>query len=148
MISAPASRALTTTGCGAGWVCGMPGDSTSEGMPRRSAAVRSTIRTPRSAAASRFLASSSQAMISAPPAASAWAATRPDLPRPRTPVGMPEKEVTGIMRRSPQLQGGEPGEGEDRGNDPEADDDGRLLPALLLEMVVQRRHAQDALAGQ
>ena len=34
------------------------------------------------------------------------------------------------------------------GDDPEADDDGGLRPALLLEMVMQRRHAEDALAGE
>src|SRR6185437_9157494 len=90
---------------------------------------------------------SSQAMTRAPPAARARAAARPDRARPRTPTRDPLKEGTGIIA-SPQLQGGEPGKGQDRGDDPEADDDGRLLPALLLEMMVQRRHAEDAPAGQ
>src|SRR6185437_10767613 len=45
--------------------------------------------------------------------------------------------------RSPQLQGGEAHHREDGGNDPEAEDDGRLGPTLLLEVMVQRRHAED-----
>src|SRR5258707_1620034 len=148
MISAPASRARATTGWGAGWLCGMPGDSTSEGMTARSALRRSTMVTPASAAASRFLRSSSHAITSAPPRAKAWAATKPDLPRPRTPTGMPLKEETSIIAASPQLQRRQPGERQDRGDDPETDDDGLLLPALLLEMVVQRRHAENAATSQ
>ena len=58
------------------------------------------------------------------------------------------KAVTSIIAASPELQGREAGDREDRGDDPEADDDGRLLPALLLEVVVQRRHAEDALARE
>src|SRR5260370_42340183 len=126
----------------------MPGDSTSEGMAARPALRRSTMVTPASSAASRFLRSSSHAITSAPPRAKAWAATKPDLPRPRTPTGMPLKEETSIIATSPQLQRRQPGERQDRGADPETDDDGLLLPALLLEMVRQRRHAGDAAAGQ
>src|SRR6202023_2879442 len=48
---------------------------------------------------------------------------------------------------SPQLQGGEAGDRQDPGDDPEADHDLRLLPPHLLEMMVQRRHAEDAPAG-
>src|SRR5919197_2945209 len=151
MISSPAARARATTGCGSGWVCGMPGDSTSEVSSERSAVRRSTIGTPFSSAARRFSSSSSQAQTSAPPRSSARAATSPDLPRPRTATGRPSKGKTSIIGAalsSPQLQGGEAGDREDRGDDPEADDDGRLLPSLLLEMMMERRHAEDALARQ
>src|SRR3954447_9385801 len=152
MISAPASRARATTRCGAGYVCGMPGERTSEGMSPRSALRRSTMAMPAAAAASRRAALSSHAITVAPPRARACAAARPDFPRPRTPTGMPRKQVTsifvGIIATSPQFQRRQPGEREDRGDDPETDDDGRLLPALLLEMMVQRRHAEDAAAGQ
>src|SRR3546814_16418486 len=49
---------------------------------------------------------------------------------------------------SPELQRGEPGQGQDRRDDPEADDDGRLLPALLYEVMVERRHAEDPLSRE
>src|SRR4029077_3457736 len=49
---------------------------------------------------------------------------------------------------SSQLQGGETRKrGHDR-NDPEPDHDLRLGPALLLEVVMQRCHAEHALAGE
>ena len=48
----------------------------------------------------------------------------------------------------PQLQRGQSNQGKNHGNDPETHDDGRLRPALLLEMVVERRHSEDALACQ
>src|SRR3546814_10875193 len=48
--------------------------------------------------------------------------------------------------RSPQLQGRKPREREDDRHDPETDDDGRFGPAGLFEMMVDRRHAKDALA--
>src|SRR5262249_46732452 len=42
-----------------------------------------------------------------------------------------------------QFQRGEASKREHHGNDPKSDDDGRFRPALLLEMVMQRRHAED-----
>ena len=53
-----------------------------------------------------------------------------------------------VVEHLSQLQGGETNQGQDRGDDPEADDDGRLLPALLLEMMMQWRHGEDALARE
>src|SRR5579885_718231 len=147
MISMPAARARAATGCGAGWVCGMPGDSTSARTPSSAAVPRSTSGTPAEAAAARRVAASSQAMTRAPPCCSACAAARPERARPRTATGSLRKHGTAIIA-SPELQGGEAGDREDRGDDPEADDDGRFLPALLLEMMVQRRHAEDPLAGE
>ena len=44
-----------------------------------------------------------------------------------------------------QFQGGECKQCKHQGADPEADDDFGLAPAKLLEVVVQRRHLEDAL---
>src|SRR4051794_5931175 len=49
---------------------------------------------------------------------------------------------------SPQLQGRKAGQRQHHRNDPEPDHDLRLGPALLFEMVMQWRHAEDALAGE
>ena len=46
-----------------------------------------------------------------------------------------------------QLERREAGEREHEADDPEADHDGRLGPAEMLEMVVDRRHQENALAG-
>ena len=46
-----------------------------------------------------------------------------------------------------ELERGEADQREDQADDPEADDDRRLGPAELLEMVVDRRHPEHALAG-
>src|SRR3954465_5340661 len=48
---------------------------------------------------------------------------------------------------SPELEGAEAREGKHEADDPEADHDRRLGPAEMLEMVVDRRHQEDALAG-
>src|SRR5208282_2957621 len=90
---------------------------------------------------------SSHAHTSAPLAISALALAMPLLPRPMTATGKPAKGNTSITR-SPQLERREAGERQDRRDDPEADEDGRLLPALLLEVVMERRHAKDAFAGE
>src|SRR5690606_41063935 len=49
---------------------------------------------------------------------------------------------------SPDLERGEAHEHEDERDDPEAHDDARLRPALELEVMMQRRHLEDALAGE
>src|SRR5579862_1528337 len=49
---------------------------------------------------------------------------------------------------SPELQCGEARDRENRGDNPEPDHDGRLLPPFLFEMVVQRRHAKNPPTGQ
>src|SRR5262245_39606145 len=136
MMSRPAERAICAIGCGLGWVCGMPGLMTSAAIPDQSATARSTMVTPAFSAASRVLALSSQAATSAPARASACAATRPERPRPSTAKRSPFCAARSIIR-SPQLQGGEADEAEEDRDDPEADDDGWLLPALLLEVVME-----------
>src|SRR5579864_3090456 len=148
MMSMPALRALAAILCGAGKVDGMPGESTSALTPARSALARSVSAMPRAAAASRLAGASSQASTRAPPRFNASAAARPERASPRTATLSLRKAVTSIIALSPQLQRREAGDREDRGDDPETNDDGWLLPALALEMVVERRHAEDALSRE
>src|SRR5689334_13998285 len=101
---------------------------------------------PACAALATLSALSSAAITSAPPAFSAWQLASPEPPRPNTATVFPAKEVTGIIARSAQFQRGEAGEREHHRDDPETDHDLRLGPALLLEMMVQRRHAEHAFA--
>src|SRR5277367_842895 len=143
----PAARAWTTISCGVGKLCGMPGLRISAAGVRQSIAARSTIGMPSACAASRAAAESSQASTVAPPLSSACAAARPERASPSTATVLPAMKPRSIIAL-PQLQGREADQRQHRGDDPEADDDGRLRPALLLEMMVQRRHAEDAAAGQ
>src|SRR2546422_2156194 len=66
--------------------------------------------------------------------------------RPRVTMSISPRSV--IMRRSAQLQCRQRQEGQGEGDDPEAHDDLRLRPARELVMVVERRHAEHAAAGQ
>src|ERR1051326_955263 len=50
-------------------------------------------------------------------------------------------------RGSSDLQGRKPHQRQDHRYDPESNDDGWFGPAFLLEMVVERRHEEDAGAG-
>src|SRR6266851_1674135 len=106
----------------------------------------STIGTPILAAASREAALSSQATQSIPAALRACTVARPERASPSTTNDEPLRTPRSIIR-SPELQSGETGHRQDGGDDPEAEDDGGLGPALLLEMMVQRRHAEEAPAG-
>src|SRR5712664_2144374 len=54
----------------------------------------------------------------------------------------------GYTTYSPQLQGGEAGQRQHHRDDPEPDHDLRFGPALLLKMVMDRRHPEHALAGE
>src|SRR5690606_37794689 len=146
MTSIPASRALSTVQCGLGWVRGAPGDRTRAAKPEQSAAVRSSTAKPSASACMRLETLSSHSTGRAPPALWARAAVSPDLPRPKTAILRPSKPGTGIMALS-QLHGGEAGEGQHGRDDPEADHHRRLRPAHLLEVVVDRGHQEDALAG-
>src|SRR5262245_59947680 len=164
MTSTAAARASPTDQCGAGWVSGTPGERTSAAIVDQSAWRRSTAaKPPRAASVMRF-ASSSQAITSAQPAASARQHTIPEPPRPNTATFLPANVVHGIIDRphheiqasraqaqatkSSQLQRGKPREREHDGDDPEADHDLRLGPAEVLEMVMDRRHHEHALAGE
>src|SRR5471030_1293373 len=80
--------------------------------------------------------------------------------RDGAPAPDPESRDSGFVLRtprndggrfsthSPQLQRGEAGQRQHHRNDPEPDHDLRLGPALLLEMMMQRRHPEHALAGE
>src|ERR1700712_2003837 len=102
---------------------------------------------PACAASASFSVPSSPAITSAPPAFKAWQLASPEPPRPNTATVLPAKEVIGI-NGSPQLQRGEAGQRQHHRDDPEPDHDLRFGPALLLEMMMQRRHPEHAFAGQ
>src|SRR5579864_474411 len=101
ITSTAASRASATDQCGAGWVSGTPGASTSAAIRRQSISRRSAVGMPALAACATRSALSSQPTTSAPPAKSALAATSPDPPRPNTATLRCANDVTGIMS-SPQ----------------------------------------------
>src|ERR1700730_7278819 len=111
---------------------------------------RSAVMKPAFAALATFSALSSLAITFAPPALRAWQLASPEPPRPNTATLLPAKEVTGVMmaRPSSQLERGEAGERQHHRDDPEPDHDLRLGPAQLLEMMVQRRHPQNAFPGE
>src|ERR1700684_1279517 len=93
-------------------------------------------------------ASSSSAKISAPPASSALALASPEPPSPNTATFLPAKVVTGITTKLPQFQGREARQRQHDRHDTEADDDLRLSPAELLEMMMDRRHPEHAFASE
>src|SRR6266446_4903557 len=145
-IFLPAARAAAATGCGLGRRLGMPGLMMSAVVRGQSMDAGSTTATPALAASAREPALSSQATQSIPAALRARTVARPERASPSTTNDEPLSTPRSIIG-SPQLQGGEAGHRQDGGDDPEAEDDRRLGPALLLEMVMQRRHAEDAAAG-
>src|SRR5580692_11371036 len=122
MTSTPACRAASTVQCGAGWVSGAPGVSTSAAKPANDTFLKSAVVKPACAASASLSAPSSLAITSAPPAFSAWQLASPDPPRPNTATVLPAKEVTGI-KSSPQFQRGEAGQCQHHRDDPEPDHD-------------------------
>src|SRR5579859_4060692 len=150
-ISTPAALAFSTVQCGAGWVSGTPGDSMRAANCDQSAVARSTSGRPSACAAARLSGFSSHSATCAPPATSARAAARPVRASPNTATVFPSKPRTGIMACAwpplPQLQGGQAQQGQHDRDDPEADHDGRLRPAELLEMVVDWGHQEDPAPG-
>src|SRR4051812_16353340 len=67
-------------------------------------------------------------------------------PKPHSTATSDQSTKRGIMA-SPDFQGGNGEEGEQRGDDPEADDDLGFRPPLHLEVVMDRRAQEDALAA-
>src|SRR5689334_2428924 len=102
---------------------------------------------PAAAALATLAGLSAQASTSAPPAISAGAVAIPEPPSPKSETRLPEKEAAGIKGILSELEGGEADQRQDDGNDPEADHHLAFGPAELFEMVVDRRHQEDALAG-
>src|SRR5882757_9280935 len=147
ITSTPAWRAISTDQCGAGWVSGAPGVNISAAKFAHDTLRRSAVAKPACAALATLSALSSPATTSAPPAFSAWQLASPEPPRPKTATVLPANDVTGI-KASPQFQGGEAGQRQHHRDDPEPDHDLRFGPALLLEMVMQRRHPEHALSRE
>src|SRR5690606_3588044 len=145
MTSTPAARASSTLQCGLGWVSGTPGDSTKAAGRDQSMPRRSTVTMPSACAFSTLCGLSSHASTSASPATSACAVASPEPPSPKSATCLPAKELAAIIWRLPQLEGREPDQGEDDGDDPEADHHLALGPAELFEMVMDQRHQEDAL---
>ena len=125
--------------------CGMPGESTSASNANRPSAGFAH-REARGCGRARGVPDGRPTRsTSAPHRASARAAGRPfGRGRPRrsacrrTGAGEHAHRIFSVAR---------PDQGQDHRDDPEPDHDGRLRPALLLEMVVQRRHQEHARAG-
>src|SRR5882672_1211781 len=136
MIGLPAARAATATACGSGRRFGMPGLMTRAVTFDQSMLDGSARRTPASAACLRGASLSSQAAQSIPAASRARTVARPERASPSTTKDEPLRTPRSIIH-SPQLQRGEADHRQDGGNDPEAEDDGGLGPALLLEMMMQ-----------
>src|SRR5271169_635437 len=145
-ITRPAAFAHSTVQCGLGSVSGTPGARTKSWNFDQSAAARSTGAKPAAAAFARAASLSSQPATSAPPATSARNVERPEPPSPNRATRLPADVATGVM--SPQLQSGEADHRQHESDDPEPHDDLRLGPAELLEMMMNRRHAEDPPARQ
>src|ERR1700733_11129079 len=148
ITSTPALCASVTTQCGAGCVSGTPGASTSAASLFQLTLRRSAVGMPAAPAFATLALSSSKATTSAPPARSALALASPELPSPNTATFLPAKVVTRITTELPQFQGRQPRQREHDRDDPETNDDLRLGPAELLEMMMDRRHPKHALTGE
>src|SRR5262245_39690667 len=86
------------------------------------------------------------------PPAPAAARPRPPRTRPRRRDGPAPVRVRSVRSRSrpwgsPELEGGEGDHGEEGGDDPEAQHDLRFRPALVLEVVVDRRAEEHPLSA-
>ena len=139
-----------TVQCGAGWVSGTPGASTSAAIFDQSIAAQ--IRG-RNAGRLRAFAIALGAVVPRrprrrrPPAAR-WRSRAPSRRGRTARPSCRRSVVTGIIDPHRSFSVDEPGQRQHDRDDPEADHDLRLGPALLLEMVVERRHPEHALAGQ
>src|SRR6478735_70427 len=98
---------------------------------------------PACAALTMLSALSSAAITSAPPAFNSWQLASPEPPSPQAATVLPANEVTGV-KASPQLERGEAGQRQHHRDDTKPDNDLRLGPALLCEMMMQRRHPEHA----
>src|SRR5437763_4098759 len=175
ITSTAAARASSTDQCGAGWVSGTPGASTSAEIVDQSICRKSAVGMPARTAAATLSAPSSKPTTSAPPARSAVALASPERASPKTATFFPTNAVSGIITRltrggaplhlvgreqtesgdapcstarSPQLERGQARQRKHHGDDPEADHNLRLGPAELLEMMMQGCHLEHALAGE
>src|SRR6516165_1876105 len=150
ITSTAAARASPTGQCGAGWVSGTPGASTSAEILDQSSWRKSAVGTPALVAFATASALSSQPTTSAPPASSALALASPDPPSPKSATFFPANVVIGIKlsARSSQLESREAGKRKHHRYDPESNDDLRLCPSQLLEMVMDGRHSENPLSRE
>src|SRR5665213_2383512 len=81
----------------------------------------------------------SQTRTRAPDRAAQRAIARPDSPRPSTSTEVSSRRVI-----STQFQARQADKTQQHRDDPEAHDDLRFLPSRLLEVMVQRRHLEEA----
>src|ERR1700678_3930734 len=139
--------AWVTTSCGRGWVSGTPGLRIRVAIFSQAHSRQGVICAPAWWPASRAPALSSQAITSAPPSFKARTLAKPVRASPNTATIFPGKLLAAIMPL-PEFQGGEAGQRQHHRHDPETDHDGGLGPAQLLVMVMDRRHAEDALASE
>src|SRR3990172_3068026 len=147
IISMPFPRAFPS----AGRLSGTPGLKTMRSAARKSASSWPSQRTvtPRARRAAAPAATAGSGLSSltatrAPRAARKRAAAAPVRASPTTSACRPFSSIVS----SAQLQRAQGKQREDQGGDPKTDDDLRLFPPHELEVVVERRHAEDALAGQ
>src|SRR5260370_2002507 len=92
---------------------------------------------------------SSVAVTWAPRATQRRAVATPVRASPTTRTRLPSSSIPGrTVTWLPQLQRGERKQRKNQSHDPTAHDDFRFAPAGQFEMMMQRRHAEDALACQ
>src|SRR6202049_1854781 len=90
---------------------------------------------------------SSVAVTRAPRAAQKSAVAMPVRANPTTSTCLPASSIPGF-NSLPQFQRRQRKQREDQRRDPEPHDNFRFAPSSQLEMMVQRRHAEDALTRQ
>src|SRR6185503_1644435 len=151
ITSTPAERASARTGRG-----GTPGETTTmcARVRRFTGCPPASTRTPLSARAhasadSLSRGAESLATTAAPRARASSAAAIPLSPSPTITTVLPDKFVISLdlrfaLARSAKFHGRKAHQREQNGNDPEADDDFRLGPAFLFEVVVNRCHQKNA----
>ena len=140
---ARAARAAAAADAAAGSTCGMPGDSSSASQRNRPSAGFATAR-PRGVGRRAAFRRSSQQVTSAPQSASAARGRQPGAAEADQGDAFAGE---GCERAHRIFNVARPDQRQHHRDDPEADHDGRLRPALLLEMVVQRRHEEHAPPG-
>src|SRR5215475_15588619 len=151
MTSTPAARAAVISGR-----VGTPGDITT-----RSAVVKVCASWPPSCQRTGTPASwaigpaswaaglPSVTTTRAPRRAQNRATAMPVWARPTTTTVLPRRsgDAAPVIVASPELEGAEREQREQQRHQPEPDDDLGLVPALLLVVVVDRRHREHPLAG-
>src|SRR3990167_840689 len=138
--------------CNAGVARAKPGLTSSSLARQRNATSSSPQRKSTCGNSARKVASSGGlARLSATAKGRPWRARKrtrdmPLLPRPTTMRKW--SDAIRLIQSSAQFQGGKADQHQNHGDDPEAHDHARLRPAFQFKVVMDRRHAEHALAGQ